>query len=341
MKRLLLIACVALGFGVAACSGGGSTGGTPPTQGPAPTSTPTTAPVSYTARLVFTGALAGKQEIQSDLRRIALDSGASPPPIGLGAPIAVVDGVPQAGSSRAWDTGQIEVMVSPEPSTTPTISYSVTGDNLAIQTPNPSQSPNPLPSGVYARQYVGVSPSSSPNAQASGIASADISAPVSATPTTPWYLLKQISLECQFSNTVNPGVNDPGSQPGWTYDATTNSWNAATSLATADIYMTGSHCFSPGYSDANDYLTIHVPGGDVRFTTDTSYFAIAASQWANSETSFILDPTELVQADLSYDAIVLGKTRDGSHTFLLFPATMSANEFTGEIQVSGAGVNGF
>lgn len=325
MKRLLLIACVALALGVAACSGGGSTGGTPPTA--PPTSTPTTAPVSYSARLIFTGALAGKQEIQSDLSRVPQSGDATPVPIMVVLPVPNSGGTIGGTPSNSFG-GTVSVEVSPMPSSVPSITFTNTNGASVLQTPNPSASPTALPSGVIYQANVFGDPNAT--TQGSGVVSANIGSPVNASPTTAIYAYASISLECTTPMSA-------GSAPAWKWDATTSAWEIVSTIADADVYLTGPACNIPGFVTTETWPTLHVPGGGTMYVNTMCFCDLVAASEANSGTAFDLHAVITFNPDHSQNSIFEGRTRDGSNVFALYPNSLGSypGEYSGAAKVSG------
>lgn len=314
MNRILRGAVAAASLALAAC--GGSTGGAPPT--PIPTSTPTTVPVSYTARIEFKGALAQAQ-IQGWLQRAPLDDAASPSPI-------MVLSTYTGGPTDDGYGGQVYAMVSPLPSASPSVSYDSSTQGAALSTPNPAESPLPLPSGAIGYADVNGTNATSP---CSGTATATIGSPVNETPTTKIYCYAPIAVDCSYT----PGVEGYGvgsglyyQHFGWKWDGT--SWAPDDDDTTADVYIDGPSCVDVNAGET--VPTIHIPGGDMRLAVSVSFAAVSASQWANSETSFTL-------ADANTDGLVIGKTRDGSATFKWFSNSIQTypGGIFGGIETSG------
>lgn len=316
MSKISVLALLIVGA-LAACSGG-SPGGTPPTAPPpTPTSTPTTVPVSYTARLAFKGALAQAQ-IQGWLQRSPL-ADTTPVPI-------MVLSTYTGGPADDGFGGQVYAMVSPLPSTSPSVSYSTSTDSAKLSTPNPSESALPLPSGAIGYAYVNGTNATSP---CSGTASATIGSPVNESPTTKVYCYVPIAVDCSYT----PGTEGYGvgsglyyQHFGWQWNGT--SWTPDDNATTADVYIDGPSCVDVNSSET--VPTIHIPGGDTRLSVATSFASVSATQWADSETSFTI-------ADANTDGFVIGKTRDGSATFKWFSNTLEPfpGGMFGGIETSG------
>lgn len=316
MKYGFLVA-VAAAF-LTAC-GGGSSGVTPqPVR--------TNPPVTYTSYLRFTGALAG-HTIQSDLRRaqsVALDAG-TPIPIMVIAPIASSGDI-GSGSYQIFG-GTVEAVVSPEPSATPSATFTNTNPDAQLSPPQMS-----LPSGVIAAQVA--TSNGTPNVQASGVVTANIGAPVNQAPTTAVYTYAAISLECVSSAMA------PGSAAAWKW--TGSAWATATDPAQADVYLSGPRCNTPGSTTTDPDPTVHFPAGGVVLSTDTPFSSITASQWANTVTSLDLLQAITQNPDGSDNAIVVAKTASGA-IFKMFPNGLGSYnyEYSGAIEVSGSSVDGF
>jgi hypothetical protein len=326
MKPGLLLTIALCGL-LAAC-GGGSSGGTTPIV------TPTSTPITYAAKIVFTGALAGAQagsQIQADLRQIESGSG-TPPPI-------MVVSAPESGIDASVYGGEVDAVVSPYPSASPSVTFTQTNSAAAITTPAPpaeGQTPAPLPTGVIAQ--VNVNGTNAVQTQSAGTATATIGAPVSAAPTTPIYSYMSIALDCYASGGIAGNNFGPyAAHFGWQWTGTT--WTPDDDVSTADIYIDGPGCAAPNPTEAS--MTVHVPAGDIRLTTDTPFSSVAASAWVNSETSFTILQAITTNPDGSNTGFVIGKTAGGA-VFKLFPNALgtSAGMFGG-IEVSGDSVDGF
>jgi hypothetical protein len=320
MQRFLILGSF---LALAAC-GGGSSGGVTPL--PSPTAAPTNKPASYTSKLVFTGSLAGAQ-IQGDLRRaesIALDDTATP------IPVMVISSF-QSGVDTSVYGGAVQAVVNPAPSASPPVTFAQTNPDAVMVTPNPSASPEALPTGVVSQVYV--NGTNAVQAQSGGTASATIGAPVNETPTTPVYSYMSIALDCGSGpGGVAAGTAEPYTNHfGWQWTGTT--WAPDDDTSTADVYIDGPGCVSDNQGEAQP--TIHVPGGDTRLSTDTPFCSVLASQWVNSETSFV-NPA-ISNPDGSYQLLIVGKTRDG-HVFKIFP---NHPFLFGAIETSGDSVDGF
>ncbi len=238
-------------------------------------------------------------------------------------PIMVVS-APESGIDASSFGGQVEAEVSPAPASTPAVTFANTNPNAVLVTPNPSASPSPLPTGIIAQAIV--KGSASVQSQVSGTASATIGAPVNQTPTASVYSYMSIALD---ANPGPGGVAGPGytAHVGWKWTGST--WTPDDNTADADVYIDAS-------------AVVHIPGGDTRLSTDTPFNAVAASQWANTETSFAISTAIQHNADGSNNGLVVGKTRNGSATFKLFPNTMEQGVgYFGAIEVAGASVDGF
>ncbi|MHB8406250.1 MAG: hypothetical protein ACYDCJ_12585, partial [Gammaproteobacteria bacterium] len=335
MKRLTLAGLALAILALAACgSGGGSSGGggyVPPPPPPATT---------YSASLRFVGPLDGVQ-IQSDLRQaqsVSPMSAATPLPIMIMSPIenGYIGGSIYVGTNQQ---GVVQAIVSPSPASTPTVTFSQTDASATIAptpTPQPGITPPPLPAGVVAEN--GVASNGVDNVQASGVASAVIGSPVNKSPTTAIYQYMAVGVDCVSNRSSNPA----SSGPGWYY--TGAGWAQTTDPTKADIYVTGSKC-DGSYAVPNDNGTLNFPGGGTLISTDTPFSALSASQWANTETSVGMAALMLQNADGSINAELIAKTRDGLHTFKVFPNAVGGSagdlDYEGAVEVSGAGVDGF
>lgn len=338
MKRVLFSAVILSCSLLAACGGGGSTGGNP-----IPQTTNPPPQTQYTAQLRFVGTLAGHTAMQSDLRRaqsVTLGSGTSTPiPIMIVAPIfnncMPYDCAVEPGGQQ----GIVQAVVSPMPSIAPSISFSQNANGVSIiatPTPAPSTTPAPLPSGVIAETGIG---NTAPNVQSAGTATATIGNPVNAQPATPVYQYLGIAAVCDY--TVGPGASEVG--PGWAWNG--SAWKPVSDPTQADLYVTGKYC-TGSYVDATDANgTLHFPGGGTLLSTDTPFSAIAASQWSNTEASVTSAALGVANADGSYNAILVAKTRDGQHIFKIFPTAFGDDNgglnYVGGVEVAGAGVDGF
>lgn len=326
--RLLLTASLLASCALVACGGGPSGGG--------PIPNPSTQPsVTYRAKLVFTGALAG-HEVQSDLREV---QSLSPMDDATPIPIMVVE-PPEISIDSSVYGGDLLVEVSPQPSASPTVIVTQTNADatvLSTPTPAPNQTPQPMASGVIAD--VSIKGANVVQGQSAGTATAAVGEPVNAEPTAAVYSYMSIALDCGSGpGGVAGGSASPYSNHfGWKYNGTT--WVADDNVGDADIYVDGPSCVARNSSET--YPTIHIPGGDTRLSTDTPFSAVSASQWSNSETSFVAEGINgMVNPDGSLQALVVGKTRDGSNTFKMFPNAFGNGMF-GAIEVSGSGVDGF
>lgn len=323
MKRFLLLGSFLMSAALAACGGGGSS----PVS--VPTLAPTIKPVSYTSKLVFTGALAGRA-IQSDLRQaqsVAMDAAATPLPIMVISPIAADDTI-DGSDATAWG-GVVQAVVSPMPSASPSTTFSNTNPDAALGTPVPG-TPQPLPSGVIAQTTVFTS--GTQNAQASGTASAAIGAPVNQTPTTAVYAYRAISIRCK-------SPMPSGSASAWKFDGT--QFVPTTDQTQADVYLTGPGCDTPSSESGP---TLHFPGGAVTASTDTAFCNITASLVAtNPAVTLDMNAMNMKNADGSFNIEIIAKTADGTHTFKMFPGSFGAvdADYSGAIEVSGLGVDGF
>jgi hypothetical protein len=254
-------------------------------------------------------------------------------------PIMVVSSF-QSGVDTSAYGGQVEAVVSPMPSVSPTVTFTQTNANakvVATPTPQPGATPVPLPTGVIAAEIL--ASTSAVQAQSSGTASAQIGSPVNQTPTTPVYSYMSIALDCYPgpSNLVGAGSANPYTAHfGWKWTGST--WAPDDNVSDADIYVDGPNCVAPNSSEG--FATIHVPGGESQLSTDTPFSSVSASQ-TFSGTSVNLDPVPpLTNADGSNNALIVGKTRDGLHVFKLFPNHLGFGIF-GAVEVSGDSVDGF
>jgi hypothetical protein len=312
---------------LAACGGGGGGGLTPQ---PLPSATPPSP--TFSSKIVFLGSLAG-HTIQSDLRRmesVAMDASATPVPI-------MVVSAPDANADVAVYGGAVQAVVSPEPAFTPSVSFSQNNPNAVVVTPQPSASPQALPTGVIAQVFV--NGTNTVQAQSAGTASAIIGAPVNQTPTTPVYSYMSVALDCHNPGDIAGGTSlGYAAHFGWKWTGST--WAPDDNVSDADIYVDGPSCVASNPSET--VATIHIVGGDTRISTDTPFNAVSASLWANVETSFTTTTALMTNADGSVNALVIGKTRDGSHTFKLFPNEVGSNDgFFGAVEVSGSSIDGF
>ncbi len=339
MKRLLLVAALAIST-LVACGGGGSSGGggyTPPNPPPA-----TTAPLAYAASLRFVGPLDGVA-IQSDLRAASSVSplgAATPIPIMIMSPIenGYIGGSLYVGTA---EQGVVQAVVSPAPNTTPSVTFSQTDPQANIgptPSPQPSTTPIPLPTGVIAENGVGSNGAN--NIQASGVASAAIGSPVNQSPAIPVYQYMALGVDCTAPTSFGHPTAQGG--PGWYYTGT--GWAMTADPTKADIYVTGFKC-DGSYAVPGDNGTLHFPGGGTMLSTDTPFSAVSASQWTNAETSVGLSALMLQNADGSLNAELIAKTRDGLHVFKLFPNALGGSagdlDDEGAVEVSGSGVDGF
>ncbi|MHB1770094.1 MAG: hypothetical protein ACYCPH_03430 [Minisyncoccota bacterium] len=342
MKQLFTIAGLALAIlALAACGGGGSSsgggGGYVPPNPPPPATT-------YSASLRFVGPLDGVQ-IQSDLRQaqsVSPMSAATPLPIMIMSPIenGYIGGSIYVGTNQQ---GVVQAIVSPSPASTPTVTFSQTDASATIAptpTPQPGITPPPLPAGVVAEN--GVASNGVDNVQASGVASAVIGSPVNQSPTTAIFQYMALGVDC-IAPTGPIGVLPSGAgEPGWYYTGT--GWAQTTDPTKADIYVTGSKC-DGSFAVPGDNGTLNFPGGGTFISTDTPFSALTASQWANTETSVGISALMLQNADGSFTAELIAKTRDGLHTFKVFPNSFGGSagdfDYEGAVEVSGAGVDGF
>lgn len=313
------ILCAAL----AACGGGSSGGGITPT--PIVTNQP-----AYTSQIVFVGVLAGRA-IQADLRRAQSLSpmvSGTPVPIMVVSPMTAQDTIGNIGGSNGFG-GYVEAVVSPMPSSSPSVTFTTDNPNSEFGTPGPSVT---LPPGVIAQEPIGSNPSAI-NVQSAGTASAAISAPVNQSPTTNVYTYRAISLECASPLAA-------ASSPAWAWSGST--WNAVSTIAAADIYMTGPYCDAP-FNSSESETTVHFPGGGVTISTDTPFSGIVATQWANTLTSADLAALITLNPDGSSNGEIVFKTSSGA-VVKLFPNGISRGsnpDYSGAVEVSGASIDGF
>lgn len=321
MKQIVL----GLGLIVALAACGGGSG-----SGPIPNPVQSTAPVAYTSYLRFVGALAGAQ-VQSDLRRA---QSVSPMSAATPIPIMVVE-PPVANEDTSVYGGEVEAVVSPMPSSSPTVSFSQNNSGAQLFTPQPIGTPQPLPTGVIAQEVI--DGTNVVQTQSAGTATATIGSPVNSTPSTPVYSYMSIDMSCVIGN-FSPGAYRPPYEHhiGWKWDGTT--WAPDDDATTADVYMDGPNCPDDPNPSESDY-TVHIPGGDIRISTDTPFNSISASQWSNAETSYEPNANGMINPDGSVQCVVIGKTRDGSHIFKWDAA--NAGCMFGAIETSGSSVDGF
>lgn len=325
LKKILSLVAFATASLLAACGGGGSSPLTPPSP------SPTNPPVPYTSKLVFTGQLAGRT-IQSDLRR-AMDASGTATPV----PIMVVS--PISNGCLGFDcvatgNGTVQAVVSPEPSSAPTTTFSDTAPHV-VMSPAALSSPGP---GVIAQ--ADVSNDGTNNVQSSGTASATIGSPVNQTPTTQVYEYRALAAECV------PGTYSNGYGPGYAWNGA--SWVVVSDPSQADIYVTGNGC-SGNYNVAGDPGTLNFPGGGTFVSTDAAFSSLAASQWANTETSVLGSTLSTQNADGSTNSVLIAKTRGLNGvpvaTFKMFPNMLGSDNggfnYIGAVEVSGVGVDGF
>jgi hypothetical protein len=329
VKNRFLIA-VGLAALLTACGGGGGT--------LSPTPLPTNPATQYSSKLVFTGALAGRQ-IQSDLRQAESAmpmSAATPIPIMIFSPLTASGNLGSAVyPGGSGEGGYLEAVVSPQPTAAPTTTFTQTNTNAKISptpTPNPAQTPAPLPTGVIGEVFV--SSNGTPNVQSAGSASAAIGSPVNQTPAAQVYVYEAISLEC--AQPLNAG-----SAPAWKWNG--SGWVTVSAPSQADIYLTGPKCTVPGFASNETYPTLHYPGGGSHFSTDTPFSNFNTSQWQNAETSYDLHSLVTSNPDGSNNGELLIKTADGAHTIKMFPAGVSSypGEYDAAVEVSGASIDGF
>ncbi len=336
MSKMLLGAVLVAALALAACSGGsgGGSGYVPP---------PPVQQQSYTASIRFVGPLAGAQ-MQSDLRQaqsVSPMSAATPLPIMIMSPIAngMVGGSIFVGTNQQ---GVVQAIVSPSPGSTPAVTFSQTDTSATIAptpTPAPGITPPPLPAGVVAEN--GVASNGVDNVQASGVATAAVGSPVNQSPSTAIYQYMALGVDC-IAPTGAGHLPSGSGEPGWYY--TGSGWAQTTDPTKADIYVTGSKC-DGSYAVPGDNGTLNFPGGGTLISTDTPFSALAASQWANTETSVGMSALMLQNADGSINAELIAKTRDGLHIFKVFPNSVGGSagdlDYEGAVEVSGAGVDGF
>jgi hypothetical protein len=337
IMRFLTLGVVLLGSGLAACGGGDGSGSAAFTPGGDRTH------VSYASKLVFVGPLAGvrsqsAQQIQPELAslgRIQDDETSTPTPIMIASAISnnCNFGCNVAGSEQ----GVVEALVSPQPSVTPTISFSQTATDVEIvatPTPAPSASPEPLPSGVIAE--AGVASNGDSEVQSTGTATATIGDPVDESPTTPVYQYLAIAADCIADDSPS------SSGPGWAWNG--SAWTQVSNPSQADVYVTGSSCDGL-YNVVGDSGTLHFPGCGAFVSTDTAFCSLLASQWADTYTSMSIATLEIQNGDGSINAELIAKTRNGSYTFKVFPNALGGSagdmSFDGAIEVSSSGVDGF
>jgi hypothetical protein len=323
MTRLLTLALFAIAM-LCACGGGGSVA-SPATS--APTLTP------YAAKLVFVGPLNGTAAIAArtrglTLRRI-LDSGTgTPPPVMVISPMnadGTIDGI-----AASVFGGVVEAVVSPAATGSPQTTFSNTNGAVALATIAPTS----FPTNIVAEENA--TTSGTPNAQASGLVTAAIGAPVNQSPATQVYAYQAISVSCE-----NPLPER--SSPGWAY--ANGAWSAVSSPAQADVYLTGPKCPGAFFATTPDatFAVLNFPGGGATLSTDTAFCSIAASQWQDAEASADMETIDTLNADGSQNTELLAKTRDGSHLFKLFPNSFGPypGDISGAIEVSGSSVDGF
>lgn len=254
---------------------------------------------------------------------------------GAPIPIMVVE-PPVSGKDTSVYGGEVQAVVSPVPSASPSsVTFTQTNTGAALTTPAPGVStPTPPPGVVSQVQVNGVNVVQT---QSAGTATADIGAPVNQAPTTPVYSYMSIEMSC-INGSFSPGGLQPAYMHyiGWQWNG--SSWVGDTNASTSDVYMDGPKCQDSLNPSESDY-TIHIPGGDVRISTDTPFSSIIASQWSSTETSFDPNAIGLINPDGSVQCMVIGKTRDGSHVFK-WDAANAGCQF-GAIETSGSSVDGF
>ena len=338
MTKHLLAGLSALALFTLAACGGNSTGGNP-------IAPPTPAPVAYQAQLVFKGPLAGAasgistlstgRSIQSLNQRGILSSvGATPVPIMVLSPNApgTVLGGPQGSYG-----GVVEVVVSPAPSSSPQVAFSQTNADAAISappTPQPGQTPFPYGANVVA--VADVTGGNVVNAQSAGTATASITSPVNASPTTQVYAYQVVEINCLLQY--------PGDADGFSWNGST--WTPETTIAASDLYNTdaSSGCAAPFDSGIGSTAMLHFPYGAVAISDDTPFSSLTASQWANSFTSISCATLMAPNPDGSLNAEILFKTATGAIA-KLFPNSVGGNSIQcsigGAIEVSGDSIDGF
>lgn len=319
MQRFFAICSCAAVTMLAACGGGA---GSP---GPGPVPIPSSTPISYSASLRFVGVLAG--QMQSALRAaqaVSPMAQSTPIPIMLVSPMTAQNNI---GSEHGSAQGLVEAVVSPlpVPSNVP-VTFANTDVDASVgptPTPLPSQTPMPFPTGVIAENLVVADVH--PQVQSAGVATATIGNPINQQPQTNVYVYLPISIECQ-----NP--LDPGSASAWNWNG--SAWVAAS--APSDVYVSCS-----GKTPSTQ--TLNIPGGFTTFSTDTPFSALSTSQWANTYTSEDFETLATLNPDGSANTEIVAKTADGKHIFKMFPYTIDSypGEYSGAVEVSGAGVDGF
>ena len=309
-KSILIIGLCFLAL--TACGGGSSAPGGTITP-------PTSPPVNYTATLKAVSPLGGNQ-IQAFLTGIHPQSGTATP-----VPIMVVQPTKSDGSigSIGSNTVQVQVIVSPQPPSLVTPTFANANTHVILTTPAPGRTPPP---GVYAVEYA--SADNTIGAQSSGAVVANIGMPVNQSPTIQSYSYPGFTVGCTVNSA--PALKIVGT-----------AFVSASDIASADIYATGPNC--AGVFNSTGAQTIHFPGGGVMLSTYTPYVSVAATQWANTQTSSDIQTMMHQQPDGSFNALLVAKTRDGLHIFKVYPLQMQSVpvELSGPVQVAGASIDGF
>lgn len=243
-----------------------------------------------------------------------------------------------AGMDTSVYGGNVQAVVSPVPSSSPAVTFSQNNPNAVLQTPAPNGTPQVLPTGVVAQ--AAVFGANTPETQSAGTATANVGAPINETPTTPVYSYVSIALDCG----PGPGGIAAGSSTpytthfGWKYNG--SAWVADDDVNDADVYIDGPSCVAQNTTESG--LTVHVPGGDTRLSTDSGFNTLTAAQWTNAETSFTIAAAIATNPDGSNNGIVIGKTRDSVHVFKMFPNALGSTDgYFGAIEVAGVSVDGF
>jgi hypothetical protein len=312
-----------------ACGGGATS----------PVAPSTIAPASYTSKIVYLGALVGAQadlalrDRSNDVIH-AYQTGSTPAPIMVTQPF-------YQGQTFATG-GTVEALVSPLPSSTPQVTFSNTNTTTNIQTVSTTPAPNgstpqPFPTGVVAEAVVS---GSSVMTQSSGTATANVGAPVNQAPSVPIYSYAGLAFDCTNASGYGYGIAGGEYTQDFGFQWNGSAWVPDNDPTTADVYIDGPSCEMMGSSNTSESgITMHIPGGDTRISTDTSYNTVSATQWQNAGTSFQLSLCLQLNADGSNDCLVVGKTRSGA-IFKLWPNNVGFGYY-GAIEVSGSSVDGF
>lgn len=318
MTRRLSLLSILIFAALAACSGGGSSGGTVPA--PVPTATPVT---RYSASYDWRGSLHQQGVGALSLRRRIASGTATPEPVQLVAQPCPVTGsgpyygcvrnatfMPYLGSIAGPQTAVVTAIVapSPSPSVMPTWSAvsGASSDTAPIPSPDPSATPGDLTVGAGA---------------ASGVDSVTATLTVAGSPltsTVPIYIYPSFTIS--GSDGIYIGTSQAVYFQAGKAIVTSN-------LAQADVYIDGPTCqkYSGTFANTNaseTESTYHFPGGATILSMLAGSFKdAAATSWKNDFTT--LTGSQLTTDIQSNLQVIEIQTHAGSVVKMFPPESMN------------------